>query len=575
MNIFGLHAAKQAFTKIARYENIYEVPSILDDNIVIWRWEKDINNELLSGFTFRIEFPKYFPLYWPKIYLEEESREKLGWIPHVGNAGNICLFDNHTSPTLSESPENIVANAMQKAVQTIRLYSKPIQEDYQDEYIAYWELNYDKQDIRAVLAWGDFEIKKFSSVNILQLDKNISFYHFIGVPPADTFAFNNYLELTRNKIKENFKAFYIGELPYFNNPPFSLKNSDIHRIIIKEKLADNSYFSNYFYRTPLPIILFTKDIKGKKVHLGWVHTHGFKRHVNGFRNNFSQRLFQLSCSQKNDSVIRLSFEHLSLKRLHTRSAGMDTEASPSFLLAGVGSIGSNLVHFLNGYNPFWTLVDKDMLEIENIGRHYLGLEYADDSKVNSMKKFLIKKNPMLAVKTFQSDILDVLEKHLDDINNNDYIFSCLAENNVESYLGELLHQGSITVPVFFIWVEPYLAGGHCLFIPPRSKYFSDFFVEGIYHQNVITQDNYEKRELLLELKEAGCQSLYTPYAQAEVLLFLAALFPWIDKIFKGQVSSTQEFTWIGNIEYLKSKGINISSDFNGYTMGDVIRKSYE
>ena len=63
--------------------------------------------------------------------------------------------------------------------------------------------------------------------------------------------------------------------------------------------------------------------------------------------------------------------------------------------------------------------------------------------------------------------------------------------------------------------------------------------------------------------------MYTPYAQIDVTLFLSALFPWIDKIIKSRDVNAQAFTWVGNLELLKEKGVTISPQFTDKKQGDV------
>ena len=569
MTIIGLSAIELAFSEISKFERIHQFKA---ETGICWNWEKDIHvNGSSMRLFLRIEFTPQFPLVWPKICIEEETFKRIGWIPHVDSNRYLCLFDNYTTPDYFTSPNIVVFEAMQKAKRTIISGLNQV-EDYYEEYLSYWKLSYDNVDDGAwkILLWGDIALRKNSSVKVYNLKEHIGGCFCAIVNAACKKHFEEYLLLTGNKIDSISEAFFVGSISSFDKPPFLLKNKDIYETLTQNKIAISSNFQNYFSKVSRPIVLFKKELGSNgSLALGWFHQSVLKKEVNGFRKGITQRLLQLCHLQKDDYVRRLSFEDLSLKRLYHRTSGMEYEDSPCFLLLGVGSIGSNLFHFLNSYNPYWTFIDNDILRIENIGRHYLGLEYTGEYKVDAIKKFLIKKNPHIGVNCYNRDILDVFGENPSEFCSNDFIFSCLGEFNVESYLGEHLFNGTISSPVFFIWVEPYLAGGHCLYIPPETKKFSNFFSDGFYVNNVIESENYQNEEKSLVLKEAGCQGMYTPYAQLDVTLFLAALFPWVDEIIKSMDVNAKAFTWIGNLEPLKEKGIKLSPTFASSKQGEV------
>lgn len=571
MHDTGICAANHAFREIVKFERISPCIPCSEKNCTAWHWEKTICNDPLLHLQFRIEFPPLFPLVWPKVYITEDAFAQIGWIPHLGDDRSLCLFDSYTPPVYFDSPQSVTFVAMQKAKAVIISGLRYCIEDYHSEFLSYWRLNFIKDDnVWKILCWGNVICKKNLLVDILYLEEPIGGCFHVIVDPSHQKLFDHYVKLTKNRIKFTLQAFFIGNIISFDMPPFLLKNHDIYDVLIENKVFENQKFRNYFSTHSHPIILFEKKlINNNSLVLGWYHPKELKKHVNGFRNGIIQRLHQLAVCQSNDYVRRLVLEEFSLQRLYQRTVGMEYENSPSFLLIGVGSIGSNLVHFLNGYNPFWTFVDNDILKFENLGRHYLGPKYVGEFKAEGMKSFLALKNPLIDVRCYNNNILDILDNKLPEINNNDFIFSCLGEFNVEAYLGDYLSNGTITVPIFFLWVEPYLAGGHCLYIPPRTRKFSELFFDRLYRNDVIKPENYQNENISLILKESGCQSMYTPYAQIDVTLFLSALFPWIDKIIKSRDVNAQAFTWVGNLELLKEKGVTISPQFTDKKQGDV------
>src|SRR5690606_1258972 len=113
------------------------------------------------------------------------------------------------------------------------------------------------------------------------------------------------------------------------------------------------------------------------------------------------------------------------------------------------------------------------------------------------------------------------------INESDYIFIAIGESNIESWLADAVNKGLIIKPIFFVWVEPYLLGGHCIFITPENNNYESYFDKnGFFKFNVI--GDYKNKNL--SLKEAGCQSNYTPYSSNNIQLFLGHLNLEISKI---------------------------------------------
>ena len=114
-----------------------------------------------------------------------------------------------------------------------------------------------------------------------------------------------------------------------------------------------------------------------------------------------------------------------------------------------------------------------------------------------------------------------------------------------------------------IWVEPFLSGGHCLFLYPGSNSYKSYFTEdGLFKFNVVDNYEYINNNPILSVKEAGCQTTFTPYSQSSVTLFLANIFPEIRKIIVNDIKESQVFSWKGNQEYLCKNKIRINKIYD-------------
>ena len=82
-------------------------------------------------------------------------------------------------------------------------------------------------------------------------------------------------------------------------------------------------------------------------------------------------------------------------------------ADANVLIAGCGSGGSNvaLQLVMSGVRNF-TLLDKDVLKIENVIRHVCGRRYLGQKKVDAVEDVLLDRNPNANIKKIEADIMD-------------------------------------------------------------------------------------------------------------------------------------------------------------------------
>lgn len=258
---------------------------------------------------------------------------------------------------------------------------------------------------------------------------------------------------------------------------------------------------------------------------------------------------------------RLATEQITPYRLNIRTEGQNNSLIENkFLVSGIGSIGSNLVFFLNSLNkPEFKLVDPDKLRTENIYRHFLGFSSIGNYKTKAVENYLRTQIPIQKVSTREESIINVCRKEIDFVNEVDYIFSATGEVNIDLWIGEAIKSRIITKPVFFLWVEPYLVGGHCIFIHPESTEYTNYFDEDqLFKYNIIHKDEYLKGNEHLSLREAGCQTTYTPYSLEGVLGYLAKIFSKIISIIKDEKKRSVSYTWLGKFDRIRGLGLQLS-----------------
>ena len=146
-----------------------------------------------------------------------------------------------------------------------------------------------------------------------------------------------------------------------------------------------------------------------------------------------------------------------------------------------------------------------------------------------------------------------------------------GKDNVDHWIVNSLKKGAITKPIFIIWVEPYLSGGHMIYLNPRKLLdYNSLFQNNFYKYNVINNTYYNSPENTIALKEAGCQTTYIPYSSQNLMLFLAAIFPIITSIVTNSKIDSKVFTWIGDLDFLAANKIDLSDFVNKNTFGNII-----
>ncbi|PKP11477.1 MAG: hypothetical protein CVU08_12190, partial [Bacteroidetes bacterium HGW-Bacteroidetes-3] len=148
-----------------------------------------------------------------------------------------------------------------------------------------------------------------------------------------------------------------------------------------------------------------------------------------------------------------------------------------------------------------------------------------------------------------------------------FLFVAIGESNIESWIANAIDNGLIIKPTFFIWVEPYLLGGHCIFINPKNNNYTSYFTEnGLFKFNIVGDYNNE----VLSLKEAGCQSNYTPYSSNNIQLFLGNMYSKISEIINSDDTESKSFTWVGDNTIAEKLNIELSKYSLNYGYNTLI-----
>jgi molybdopterin/thiamine biosynthesis adenylyltransferase len=485
-------------------------PEVWRINVFIFPDDSGIakSTELLVG------LPEEFPLVLPYIYLSPKERFWVGNIPHLGANNFICLFDETSIFINQENPYEVIKQCLNKAIEILETGLKEKnKDDLPDEFIAYWKESYgDKDEVGKALNMMEGDLPKpQSNIECIQLSKPYGGYEIIIHDSSDSFLqLKSILENSGIRVNA-FSTLYVGKFEVLL-PPFNLSNGDTWSII-KEKFPEAlPKYEKFINLNSYPkIVIFSTEIKNENILFGW-NIASLNTQRNGFRDQSIKQIQVLTKFKKNESVTRISFDKFTSLRMHNRTSGLlQKQEVLKIAVAGMGSIGSNLLPYLLSLDvKVLECIDPERLEIENINRHLLGMSDVGSYKSEGIKRFLQINNPLLDVRAHNSSVVGIINNHPDVLNQCDFVFAAIGKTNIEGYMSSALQTGKIQKPIFFIWVEPYLCGGHCIYLNPgHGTNYLDLFINGIYKYNVIDVTEYSDSSRQFLFKEAGCQ-VYIP-----------------------------------------------------------------
>ena len=518
------------------------------------------DGDAVQELTLEVRIPSDFPLHPPSVYLGEADHSRLFPIPHVDHRRFVCTFDIAETIPNVDAPGAIVAATVEKAVGILEDgLAKRNVGDFDDEVLAYWSQEY-RGCGPADTGWlslieGDLG----DEAVVLTPQRPVGpFSHVIhsGGELADRLRRN--LKADGNRFTED-QAFVLGTVS-LGRPPYGLRNESAVEII---EAADRlEPFRRYLGGAPDPATVLFQTVAGGHI-LGWRHARSPKPNRKSRKGYNAGRLSPLGALRGPDRttpVRRLNPEVYTPARLRRRTAGEGERqrAQPRVFAAGLGSIGARLVDDVSGIASGFGLLDPDILSVENVGRHLLGLDAVGYNKAEALATRLRLANPLVEVEAVSDRRLaQALSGDPALFDAYDRLLIAIGDLPTELWLDAEMDAGRVETPALYLWVEPYLAGGHCVYVRPGEARLASLFEGDRYAHDVISASEHESRQFTR--REAGCQTTFVPYADVYVRQFLAAIFPHVLDALQSDVPSFR-LRWTGDIDLVRQVGVSVEED---------------
>lgn len=551
---------RTCFLELSKEYDIEEVNSIprLEHlpQTSIWKVQIPV---LVSGKAEDIEayirFPKGFPYSMPCVIIPDD---RFRYLPHISvKTRKLCIYEDGVVYD-AENIEGLIRDNIDRTRRWVEeYYGRDNSDEYAKEIRSYWNEQYDGENCvnDHWILLGDIpkETCEMTGVAYVDISLNDGNTYMMNVVASD----EDDRTLASIKLQHKTRAIpvlYIASLIIPNMPPFSMTGQNvIDRISDSE---DRKTFKKYLNHFKNVNVLFPI---GLNYAVGGICIHNLKVNRNGYRKGTLTSFKVLtSFENKNKKLDRLHVSVYSDLRIAERTVGaMMTERR--FLIAGLGSVGSNLCYYLNGYNnATFALTDRDWLTVDNIGRHLLGFEYIGQHKSYAVAHHLQQYRPDRKVQALLRNLEELKEE---EINKASAIFVCTGDIMSEKWLFSQMAEGKISKPAFILWLEPYGISGIMIYANPENdesvKRLREKANDCFMNYCLISREEYEDGEKLTK-HDAGCNGSYSLYSANDVTMFLSSMFPIIDKLLE-QPSESKCYRWVGNTNIAIEKGVNLVS----------------
>lgn len=422
-------------------------------------WVCDSSN-LISGHTLDVVIPKHFPDVLPDVYLADASTNLFLENPHVLENGRICIAPDSSSLDASD-PGKLVQWVLESAD---NILAGKASGDFLDEFTSYWSMASEGSTHDFILVDDVDNLPDIAASVILKR------LLLVGVSIENIKRWYSAYR-PDDQLTMNARRCLVVRLPAPMSPSeYPRSTYDLVGLLrrkapeqanrLEAQLCDSHEFIT---------ILFVQATDDGST-LAGVLTKGmelakWKDCFKGFRPGKTPT--ELILERGKQKLGKGIFEASIVRRvdyswIHTRGGSGHAYADKRVVLLGCGSLGGYVAHLLArvGFGAI-TLVDKDTLEWNNIGRHILGAVDVNQNKAIALSRHLQGEMPHLSLSAVNNDWRDWVQEREENLSNADLIISTMTQWNSERLLNKLARRLSFP-PVLFAWLEPYAVAGHVL-----------------------------------------------------------------------------------------------------------------
>lgn len=511
-------------------------------------------------FDLQVVLLQDFPWTKPRVYCTEKFR--FMQYPHIEKDGAFCLYPPGTEHN-PLNPKGLIWDAIKEATRLIvASYDDAFISDFADEFDSYWSKTDGGKNIVSLLSPGG-------------PSRRVSLWCSTGdyYLADDHTALESWL---RNRFPGNKKDYKFNTVTHIalNRPilPSEYPRSGAAILRFLRELApesvelledaavtaDDKFTVSFEGRTDDGPVFFAVEVVPPV-------KQGMKA---GRRPDMVQKGFRPGKVPTHIRMQRL-FGGNKVERHETMRAdpswihGRDTPTvAPLFdkrvLMIGAGSLGSEVALLLakTGVGSI-TLVDPELLDYPNVGRHMLGVTQVRTFKAKSLAEKLAGDFPhMRSIQYFAEDWQSLYGIRPEIFHNTDLIVSTVGSWVAEGRLNQVARNKADFPPVIYGWAEPFSVAGHAVLISSNGPCFAcgmDHF--GRARQTVCEWDTETTR------KQPHCGASFQPYGPVSLSGLAALVAKTTTEALLGEVHPGTEMVFWGSKEDITEQGGCFTSDF--------------
>lgn len=536
-----------------------------------------IQIEILDGpATLVVGLPFDFPSSLPHFY---DSQRQFGFIPHLEDDGFVCFARNENLVIDERYPGRVILDCLKKVITVLESgETESKNHDFLEEFEVYWAKICNFREAHTIVNENndivrelDLYLMPMDDVTYFICEKNYNPEHYM-----QTVFHQNSEALTKRR------CIYIPlEYGTFITPPrrgqfwnfkklrdFILKNINSEKRNILLKLFSKTPKSNSqydYFCLGLPID------KEKKALIGITINYPDGMVVN---RKAKITLHPFVQSPAKIELIPFSISRHQKDFLLARTGGDSGFTKKNAVVVGVGAIGSVVATGLAkaGFHTI-TLIDHDLLDVENIYRHELGVDQIFDGnesknlipqrKVEALKNEIQRKYPFTQVETIPQKINTVIAENQVDWNAVDFVIVCIGAPNVEMFINRYMHKLENAPPVIYSWVEPFGIGGHVLITLNKEKKgcYQCLFRPLSDEEPIRNLSSFVKPGQSFTKSLGGCGTYFTPYSFLDSEETANKVLRAVYQVSRGQIYGNPILSWKGNPAPFLEQGFQVSSRY--------------
>ena len=511
-------------------------------------------------FDLQVVLLRDFPWTKPRVYCTEKF--EFLQFPHIEKDDAFCLYPPGTehSPV---NPKGLIWDAIKEATRLIvASYDDAFLNHFADEFDSYWSKTEGGNNIVSLVSPGGASRRVSlwcSTVDYYLADDNATLENWLRNRfPRNkkdySFTTATHIVLKRPILPSEYPKSGAAVLRFLRE----LSPESIGLLEDWAESADDKFTVSFEGRTDDGPVFFAIEVMPPI-------KQGMKA---GRRPDMVQRGFRTGKVPTHIRIQRL-FGGNKVERHKTMRAdpswihGRDTPGvAPLFdkrvLMIGAGSLGSEVALLLakTGVGSI-TLVDPELLDYPNVGRHMLGVTQVMTSKAKSLAEKLAGDFPhMRSIKYFAEDWQSLYGKRPDVFHNTDLIVSTVGSWVAEGRLNQVARNEADFPPVIYGWAEPFSVAGHAVLIGPEGACFAcgmDHFGRTL--QTVCEWDTETTR------KQPHCGASFQPYGPVSLSGVAALVAKSTTKALLGEVHPGTEAVYWASKEEIAEQGGRFTPDF--------------